>query len=88
MEHGFINNLVLQYSQHVQFGAPVKSFGLVHSSFYYILYMTEHVCFDICLFMRESDGISQQQTAQDLDQAVHIKIAIEKSSDRNLTYHE
>ena len=50
--------------------------------------MTEHVCFDICLFMRESDGISQQQTAQDLDQAVHIKIAIEKSSDRNLTYHE
>ena len=44
--------------------------------------MTEHVCFNICLFMRESDGISQQQIAQHLYHAVHIKIAIEKSSDR------
>ena len=50
--------------------------------------MTEHVCFDICLFMRESDGISQQQTKQHLHQTVHIKIAIEKSSDRDFTYHE
>ena len=50
--------------------------------------MTEHLCFDICLFIRESDGISQQQTEQDLDQAVHIKISIEQSPDKDLTSHE
>ena len=50
--------------------------------------MTEHVCFDICLFMRESDEISQQQTEQHLYHAVHIKISIEKSPDQDLTSHQ
>ena len=38
--------------------------------------------------MLVSDGMSQQQTKQDLDQVVHIKISIEKYPDRELIYHE
>ena len=50
--------------------------------------MTENVCFNVCLFIRESDWISHLQTEQNLDQDVHIKISIEKYPERYHAYHK